>query len=177
MEAGDADAFCACRGGDVDVAVLGEGLVELGDLIALGQVGVEVVFAGEDGAFADLAVESERGEGGELNGAAVEDGQRTGEAEADGADVGVGRRAEFVGAAAEGLGLGEELDVDLEADDGFVFGADFGRERDGGGHGKVQFRTAAGRGTWGGGSERWWSERLGRCGFGDLGWEKWLRGS
>jgi hypothetical protein len=108
------------------VAELGEGLIELGDLVALGQVGVEVIFAGEDGAFPDLAVEGERGEGGEFDGALVENGERSGEAEADRADVGVGRSAEFVGAAAEGLGLGEELDVDLETDDRLVFGADFG---------------------------------------------------
>ena len=60
VEAGDADAFCAVAVGIVDVAVLGERLVVLRDLVALGQVGVEVVFAGEDGAFADLAVEGQR---------------------------------------------------------------------------------------------------------------------
>ena len=79
--------------GHVDIAVLGERLVELGDLVALGQVGIEVVFAGEDGALADLAVEGEGGQGGELDGALVEDGQGSGQAEADRADVGVrGRR-------------------------------------------------------------------------------------
>ena len=48
VQAGDADALWAGRRGDVDVAVLGDGLVELRNLVALGQVGVEVIFAGED---------------------------------------------------------------------------------------------------------------------------------
>ena len=109
-------------GGDVDPAVLGDGLVELRDLVALGQVGIEVVLAREDGALADLAVEGERGQRGELDGLGVEHGQRAGQAEADRADIGIGRGAEVVGAAAEGLGRGEQLDVHFEPDDGLVFG-------------------------------------------------------
>ena len=94
VQAGDADALWACVGVGISMyAVLGEGLVELGDLVALGQVGIEVIFAGEDGAFADLAVKGERGQRGEFDGAAIEDGQRTGQAEADRADVGVRRRS------------------------------------------------------------------------------------
>ncbi len=77
-------------------AVLGDGLVELRDLVALGGVGVEVVFAGEDAGLADLAVDGAGGEDGELDGAAVEDGQGAGEAEAGGADVGVGLAAVLV---------------------------------------------------------------------------------
>ena len=132
VEAGDADAFGVAVGvGDDEVAVLGDGLVELGDLIALGAVGVEVVLAGEDAGLADLAADGFGGEDGELDGLLVQHGQRAGQAEAGGADVGVGLAAVLVFAAAEGLGAGEELDVDLQADDGLVFGEDFGREGDG----------------------------------------------
>jgi hypothetical protein len=135
----DADALDAGRRGDVDEAVLGERLVELRDLIALGEIGIEVIFAGEDRAFADLAMEGERGQRGEFDCAPIQDGQRARQAEADRTDVGIGRRSEAVGAAAEGLGLGEELDVDFEPDDGLVFGADFGRKGHSSSHGKVQF--------------------------------------
>jgi len=46
VQACDADAFCAAiAGGHVDPAVLGQGLVKLRNLIALGQVGIEVVLA------------------------------------------------------------------------------------------------------------------------------------
>jgi hypothetical protein len=76
--------------------------------------------------LANLAVDGLGREDGELDRLAVEHGQRSGQAEAGGADVGVGLAAVLVDAAAEGLGLGEELDVDLEADDGLVLGEDFG---------------------------------------------------
>jgi hypothetical protein len=109
--------------------VLGDGLVELRDLVALGRVGVEVVLAREDAGLADLAVDGLGREHGELDAFAVEHRQRAGQAEADGADVGVGLAAVLVDAAAEGLGLGEQLDVDFEADDGLVLGEDFRRPR------------------------------------------------
>ena len=41
---------------DVYLARADDGDFELGDLVALGQVGIEVVFAGEDGAAVDLGV-------------------------------------------------------------------------------------------------------------------------
>ena len=109
-------------GGDLDVAVLGERLVELADLVALGKIGIEVVFAGEDGGLVDLEVERLRGLDGEFDRLAVEHRQRAGHAEADGADVGVGLGAEDVGAAAEDLGLGEQLHVHFETDDSLVLG-------------------------------------------------------
>ncbi len=136
VQAGDADALVLPFGasGTSIQPCSARGLSNWRDLVALGQIGIEVVFAGEDGAFADLAVEGERGQDGELDGLLVEDGQGSGQAEADGADVGVGLGAEAVGAAAEGLGLGEELDVDFESDDGFVLGENVGRKADRGAH-------------------------------------------
>ena len=114
--------------GHVDPAVLGNGLVELRDLVALGQVGIEVVFARKDGALAHLAVEGERGERGKLDSLGIEHRQRARQPQAHRADVGVGRRAKMIGATAEGLGSGEQLHVDFESDDGLVLGQDFGRK-------------------------------------------------
>ena len=143
VQTGDADAFDlaggAVAGGDIEPAVLGDGLVELRDLIALGIVRVEVVLAGEDAALADLAVDGFGGEDGVLDCLAIEDGQGSGQAEAGGADVGVGLAAVLVHAAAEGFGLGEELHVDFKPDDGLVFGQDFWRDR-GGDHGSLSYQ-------------------------------------
>ena len=105
--------------------MLCDGLVELRNLVALGQVGVEVVFAREDGALAHLAVECQGGQRGKLDGLGVEHRQCAGQAETNRADVGVGRGAEMIGAAAKGLGGGEQLHVDFESDDGLVLGQDF----------------------------------------------------
>ena len=126
--------IAAVGGGHVDPAVLGDRLVELRNLVALGQVGIEVVLAREDGALAHLAVERQRGQRGELDGLGVEHRQRAGQPEADRADVGVGRGAEVVGAAAEGLGGGQQLHVDFESDDGLVLGQNFRGQTGSGGH-------------------------------------------
>ena len=139
VQARDADALRDRLAGHVecghdDHAVFGDGLVELRDLVALGRVGIEVVLAGEDAGLANLAADGLRREHRELDGLLVEQGQRAGQAEADGADVGVGFAAVLVLAAAEGLGFGEQLDVDLQADDGLVLGEDFRRECEGCGH-------------------------------------------
>src|SRR5579864_7597417 len=64
-----------------------------------------------------LAVEGGPDPHGELDGLAVEHGQRPGEPEAHRADVGVGLVAERVAAPAEQLGLGPQLAVHLETDD------------------------------------------------------------
>ena len=131
MEARDADAFFCAVDCDLEPASGGERQFVLRNLIALGEVRVEIVFAGEAGMVVYGAVQGERGTYGHFNGALVEHGQSTGEAEADRADVGVGRIAKAGGAAAEDFCAREELDVDLEADDGLVFGEHVGG--DGGG--------------------------------------------
>jgi len=56
VDAGDADALGLAVHADVDVPVLADGLLELGGLVALGQVGVEIVLAGEDRHGIDRAV-------------------------------------------------------------------------------------------------------------------------
>ena len=64
--------------------------VVLGDLVALREVGIEVVLAREDRALVDRAPERQRGLHRQLDRAAVEDRQRAGQAEADRADVVLG---------------------------------------------------------------------------------------
>ena len=104
------------RDDDVDVPALRDGLVELGDLVALRQVGVEVLLAVELGPAADAGVETEA----ELHRLADhrlgEDGVRARVAHAGGAAVRVGLVAVHRGAPAERLGPAVELDVGLDAD-------------------------------------------------------------
>ena len=100
----------------------------MGNLVALGKIRIEIVFAGEARMLVDGAVKGESGAHGELDGALVEDGKRAGKAKADGANVGVRRIAETRGAGTKDFGVGEKLDVDFEADNRFVFGAHLGRE-------------------------------------------------
>src|SRR5207302_11515380 len=97
--------------------------VVLADLVALGEVGVEVVLAVELGELLDLAVER-HGRGQEqLDRPAVDDRQAARQPEADGAGVGVRGLAEVVGAAAaEHLGPRRQLDMDLHPDHGFPVG-------------------------------------------------------
>ena len=89
----------------------------LADLIALRQVGVEVILAREDGALGDLAVEGEPEQDRHLDRAPVRDGQRAGMGEADRAGVRVLGRAVRELAAAEHLGARLEMGVHLETDD------------------------------------------------------------
>ena len=96
-----------------------QGQVVLRDLVGLGQVGIEVVLAVEDGALGDAAVEGQGDAGGVLHRLLVGHRQHARMPQADRADVGVGRLAEGDLAAAEHLGAGAQLHVDLEADDGF----------------------------------------------------------
>jgi len=79
----------------------------LGDLVALGEVRVEIIFAGEARMLVDGAVQGEGGAHGHFDSALVQDGKGPGQAEADGTDVGVRWIAETRGTSAENLGARE----------------------------------------------------------------------
>ena len=91
--------------------------IELRDLVALRQVGIEVVLAREDRHRVHGAAERERGARGQLHCVLVQHRQRTRQRETHRAGVRVRRRAELGGAPAEGLRARLELHVDLEPDD------------------------------------------------------------
>ena len=121
MHSLDADAPGLPADLDLQPAVVAQRQVVLGDLVAFGEVGVGIVLAIPLGEFGDLAVEGQGGHDGVFDRLAVDDRQHPWHAQADGADVGVGRRGGVVGAAAaEHLGVGQQLNMDFNADDGFV---------------------------------------------------------
>ncbi len=103
---------------DLDRAAGADRQLVLADLIALGEIGIEVVLARPPAALGDAAAGGEAGTHRELDDPPIQHRQHAGHAEADGAGVMVGRRAELRRAAAEDLRFGQQLGVDLEADDG-----------------------------------------------------------
>ena len=103
-----------------DAAAGRERPLVLRNLVALRQVRIEVVLPREDRPRLHRAAERERRAHRQLDRASVEHRQRAGQAEADRAHVRVRRRAERRRTPAEDLGGGQQLRVDLEADDGLV---------------------------------------------------------
>ena len=94
--------FCAPSVGlDFDVAMLGQRLVVLRNLVALGQVGIEVVLAGEDRSLVGSAVQRRRRQHGKLHRPPFSTGKRTRQTETHRAHVGVRRIAKVGRAAAE----------------------------------------------------------------------------
>ena len=122
MHAGDADALAAGRALDFDVAMFRHRLVVLRDLVALGQVGIEIVLAGEDRSRVDLAIQRRGRQHGELHRPPVQNRQRARQPQTHRADIRVRRIAKPGRAAAEDLGAGQKLDVDFQPDDRLVPG-------------------------------------------------------
>ena len=120
MDARDADPPRPPALGHVEMAAEADREGVLGDLVVLGDVGIEVALAVELADAGDLAVEQHAGHGAQAHGLAVEGRQRAGIAEADRADLRVGLGAGLRGAAAEHLRARLELDMDLESDGDLV---------------------------------------------------------
>ncbi len=101
VNARDADAREPVGGCELHQACAGERLFVLRNLIALGQIGIEVILARENRRRVDPAAERQRGANREVDRTAVQYRQRARKSEADGTDVRVRRRAERCAAAAE----------------------------------------------------------------------------
>ena len=104
----------------VEVAVDGDRLVVLADLVVLRLVRVEVVLPGEPAPRCDVAVERQADPNGRLDRGLVEHRQGSGQTQAHRAHLRVGLAAELVGAPAEHLGGSRELDVDFHTHHGVV---------------------------------------------------------
>ena len=85
VDAGDADALCFRVRLRITstIAVLGQRLIVLRDLVALGQVRIEIVLAREDRHRVDRAVQRQRGLDGQFHGVAIQHRQRARQAQAD----------------------------------------------------------------------------------------------
>jgi hypothetical protein len=94
--------------------------LELADLVALGQIGVEVVLAGKHALLGDVRTEREAQANGMRDRFAVHHRQRARQRQVHRAGLRVRLGAEGRGRAAEDLALRGELSVRLEADHDFV---------------------------------------------------------
>ena len=119
VDAPQSDESGAVLALDLDTAAQGDGFarpVVLRDLVALGQVRIEVVLAREGAGLRHVAVHGQRHADGVFDGAAVQDGQDAGHAEADGTHAAVRLAAEGHGTSAEDLRIRQELGVHFQPD-------------------------------------------------------------
>ena len=105
MDAGDADAFLLAVDPDINMTAQADWFVPLGDLVILRQVGIEVILTVHLIEFLNVAVQRQARPDGKFHHPFVQHRQCSRHAQADGAHVGVGLRAEFRGAGAERFGL------------------------------------------------------------------------
>src|SRR5205085_9633754 len=96
-------SFITLGSHDLKVAVSRERLIVLRDLIALRQIGIEIILAGEDRLVVDVQSKRERGARSEFDHATLQHGQRTGQAETRRTSVRVWLVAETSCTAAEDL--------------------------------------------------------------------------
>ncbi len=104
---------------DLDLTLADDGVLVLADLVALRQVGVEIILTGEDRTLRHLRVDRLAEAHGESHRLAIEHRQDPGQPQIDGAGLGVRLGPEAGRGPREDLGLGRELGVDLQPDDGF----------------------------------------------------------
>ena len=121
VQARDADALFFAANLDIYMAVLGERLVILRDLVALRQVGIKIVFPRKDGNFIDTALQSHCRQGREFHRLPVQHRQSSRESQAYRAHIGVWRIAKARRTRAKDFRSGQQLYVDFESDDRLVF--------------------------------------------------------
>ena len=117
----ETDFFGCAVGLNVDVAIEPYGQFKLSDLITLGHVRVEKIFAGEPAHRLDLTVGRQTGLDGVLHHLLVHHRQNPRHAEADRAGVGVVRSPELLLAGTENFRLGFQLDMHLQPYNHFIF--------------------------------------------------------
>jgi hypothetical protein len=120
VNAMDAYPFGSLIGVDIEPPVAGQGEFVLGNLVTFGQVGIEVVLAGELAVGSDSAMGGEGHPESEFDHVAIQYGKHAGHTEAHRAGVGIGTCTEGRGTAAENLALREKLGVYFQSDDRFV---------------------------------------------------------
>ncbi len=104
---------------DLDLALAHDGQLVLADLVALGEIRVEVILPGEDRALSDMGRDRTAEAHGKDHRLAVEHRQDTGQPQVNGAGLGIGFGPEGGRCPGEDLGLSSKLGVDLQPDDGF----------------------------------------------------------
>lgn len=128
VQARDADLFCGAFEFDFKRAGGCQRKLIHRNLIALGKVRIKIILSCETRMFLNTAMQGQRGAGGQLERASIEHGERSGKSEAYRTDICVWGVAEARRAATEDFGLGAQLRVHFEADDGLVAREKFGSD-------------------------------------------------
>ena len=122
MRAGEANLDLASRGGeDHDLSALNDGNLVLADLIALRQVGIEVVLAREHAPLVDRSAHGQAEADGALDRAFVQHRQHARQGDVDRRGLAVRRRTEGGRGCRKDLRCGRKLRVGFQPDDGFPF--------------------------------------------------------
>ena len=92
-------------------------------MVSLGQVGIEIIFASENAFAVNLAVERKRDSDGQLHRFFIEHGKRTWLTRANCTNITIRFCSDGIYnfASAKHFGLCEQLRVDFESDDRFIF--------------------------------------------------------
>src|SRR5208282_6756046 len=104
-----ARVFLSTPTADFYISKLSQRLVILRNLVALGQIGIEVILARKNRSLIDTAIQSQRRPSGELDGFAVQHRQSPRHPQAHGTNIGVGRSPEARRARAEDLRSRQKL--------------------------------------------------------------------
>ena len=115
---------------EVDRAKLRQRLVVLGNLVALGKVGIEIVLAGKNRSLVDAAIQCHRRQHSELHRLPVHHRQDAGHPQAHGTNITIGRSSKFRRARAKYFRRRQELDVNFQPNHRLVLGM--------GGNGRVR---------------------------------------
>jgi hypothetical protein len=103
---------------DHEVPVFAQGFLVLGNLIALGEIRVEIILACKTAMGIDGAIEGKAGSDAVFNGPSVQHRKRPRLARAHGTDLVIRRRVVVYGAVAEKFCFRVELSVYFKTDDG-----------------------------------------------------------
>ena len=120
VDSGDADALFTAFRLNVQMSFAAQREIILGNLICLGQIGIEVILTVLLGIGSNFAAGGKSCLHRILHHLAVQHRQRTGHTGAHRAALGIGRRTEFGGAAAENLCGGFQLYMDLQSNDHLI---------------------------------------------------------
>ena len=119
VRTGNIDGFNLVAHYDFQFAMLNNRQIQLTDLIAFGQIRIEIVFTVEHVFLIDFRIQSQTEFDGFFDDFAVHYRQYARQRTLNHAGVGIRLGTECSGCAAEDFGLGVELDVDFQSDYGF----------------------------------------------------------
>ena len=120
MQPRNADGFCAAISQfNINRAFANNGMRVLADLIALRQIGIEVILAIKTGPEIDLGIQAKPGAHGLRHAFMVDHRQHTGEARINKGNLGIRFRAKGRRRAGKQLGVGGDLGMNLKPDHHF----------------------------------------------------------